>query len=160
MAVLSVHHWADAERGVREMRRVASNRVVLFTWDQEVGESFWLTRDYFPDIAAWDRQRMPSTRRLVEWLHGAEELVVPIPYDCADGFLGAFWGRPEAYLDPAVHRGMSTFALLDAVAVETGLHQLENDLRFGAWDAKYGELRRFGSFDVGYRLLVARGGSA
>ena len=31
---------------------------------------------------------------------GAGEVVdVPIPHDCLDGFLGAFWRRPEAYLD-------------------------------------------------------------
>lgn len=160
MAVLSVHHWRDAERGLREMRRVASDRVVLLTWDCERGEDFWLTRDYFPDIAAWDRQRFPSNHEVIEWLDGAEGIVVPVPFDCVDGFLGAFWGRPEAYLDPAVHRGMSTFALIEPAVVEAGLQQLEDDLRSGAWDAKYGELRRLASFDVGYRLLVARGGSA
>lgn len=160
IAVLSVHHWQDPQLGLREMRRVAFDRVVLLTWDVEVGEGFWLTRDYFPGISAWDRRRMPSTRELSEWLSGAEETAVPVPFDCVDGFLGAFWGRPEAYLDPAVHRGISTFALLDATVVETGLRQLEDDLRSGAWDAKYGELRRLASLDVGYRLLVARGGSA
>ena len=35
---------------------------------------------------------------------------VLIPRDCRDGFTGAFWARPEAYLDPGVRAGMSSFA--------------------------------------------------
>jgi len=32
---------------------------------------------------------------------------VLIPHDCSDGFLGCFWGRPEAYLDAEARFGMS-----------------------------------------------------
>ena len=42
---------------------------------------------------------------------------MPIPHDCRDGFLMAYWRRPEAYLDPAVRANISVFALLPAAEV-------------------------------------------
>ena len=43
---------------------------------------------------------------------GAERVeVVPIPYDCTDGFQAAHWRDPERYLDPVVRSGMSTFGV-------------------------------------------------
>ena len=35
LAVLSVHHWPDQEQGLRELRRVSRDRVVVITWDPE-----------------------------------------------------------------------------------------------------------------------------
>lgn len=46
MASQTHHHWADAARGLAEMRRV-SRRQVVFTWDQAVtAREFWFVRDY------------------------------------------------------------------------------------------------------------------
>jgi ubiquinone/menaquinone biosynthesis C-methylase UbiE len=50
MAALSDHHWQDRPRGLRELRRVARRRVVVFTWDQRFADAFWLTRDYLSII--------------------------------------------------------------------------------------------------------------
>ena len=36
MAVLTVHHWADLDAGLAEMRRVTRRRIVLVTFDPEV----------------------------------------------------------------------------------------------------------------------------
>lgn len=33
LAVLTIHHWPDWRRGLRELRRVSRERVVLLTWD-------------------------------------------------------------------------------------------------------------------------------
>src|SRR6185369_7762292 len=52
MAVLTIHHWDDVARGLAEMRRVARRRVVIFTWDQGVWQTFWLIRDYLPILVA------------------------------------------------------------------------------------------------------------
>ena len=60
---------------------------------------------------------------------------VPIPHDCTDGFLCAYWRRPEAYLDPAVRSAMSSFARLDA---EAGLSRLAADVSSGRWQARTG----------------------
>src|SRR3989442_12812213 len=35
---------------------------------------------------------------------------LPIPHDCVDGFLGAYWRRPHAYLDASVRGAISTFS--------------------------------------------------
>src|SRR5687767_12644184 len=51
MAVLTIHHWdADRERGVRELRRVARDRVVIVTYDPEVSGSMWLMKDYLQEV--------------------------------------------------------------------------------------------------------------
>ncbi len=45
MAVLTIHHWDEGrERGVREMRRVATGPVVIVTIDADVSGSMWLSR--------------------------------------------------------------------------------------------------------------------
>lgn len=48
MAVLSDHYWADRRQGLRELRRVARRRVVLFYADPALAERFWLTTEYLP----------------------------------------------------------------------------------------------------------------
>ena len=50
MAVLSDHHWRDRAQGLRELRRVARQRVVLFNADPGEAERFWLTREYLPQF--------------------------------------------------------------------------------------------------------------
>jgi hypothetical protein len=47
---------------------------------------------------------------LMRLLGATEFTPVPVPYDCVDGFYGAYWRRPEAFLDPAVRAGISVFA--------------------------------------------------
>src|SRR5918995_5889963 len=47
MAVLSDHHWPDRAAGLRELRRVARRRAVVFQCDIEAqAHEFWLVRDY------------------------------------------------------------------------------------------------------------------
>src|SRR5262249_55086696 len=46
LAVNTVHHWTDLRAGLRELRRVVRNRVVIFVRDTRKGASFWLTDDY------------------------------------------------------------------------------------------------------------------
>jgi hypothetical protein len=83
---------------------------------------------------------------------------VPIPHDCRDGFLGAFWRRPAAYLDPLVRSAMSGFSLLDPEHVRRGLARLTEDLKSGRWEARHAALRERESLDLGYRLVVAERG--
>jgi hypothetical protein len=85
---------------------------VILTCDPECDDRFWLASHYLPEIIDRDRRHLPTLGRLEEWLGEAEIREVPIPRDCKDGFQGAFWQKPEAYLDPAVRRGISTFAKL------------------------------------------------
>jgi SAM-dependent methyltransferase len=153
LAVLTLHHWTDWRRGLDEMQRVAK-RLVLFTIDPVSVGNFWLTRTYFPEIVRLDQGRCPSIAELVS--HAGECRVehIAIPHDCADGFLAAFWRRPEAYLDPAVRAGMSGFALLDQEIVARGVGRLKTDLESGAWEQRFGALRSLDALDVCYRLVV------
>jgi SAM-dependent methyltransferase len=102
LAILTIHHWTEQAAGLAELRRVARRRVVVFTWDLGSLGEFWLTTEYFPEILDLDRPRFASMAVLEQRLGAIRTIPVPIPHDCQDGFLGAFWRRPEAYLDPAV----------------------------------------------------------
>lgn len=155
LGVLTMQHWRDVPEGLAELRRVSRRRVVLVTWDPEFDDALWLTQRYFPRIRAWDRQRFPSLGTVAASLGELEVEPLPIPDDCSDGFLGCFWQRPEAYLDPEVRFGMSGFHALDEAATETGLERLRKDLASGEWEHLFGYLREREEMDLGYRLLVA-----
>ncbi|MBI1186632.1 MAG: methyltransferase domain-containing protein [Alphaproteobacteria bacterium] len=150
MAVLTIHHWSDWRAGLREMRRVARRRIVLLTFDAQASE-FWLTRDYFPALAALDDAIMPTLSALAEALGPYRCIIAPAPHDCVDGFLGAYWRRPAVYLDPIARASMSSFARIDAAE---GLARLARDVDSGAWRARYGDLIARAELDVGYRLLT------
>lgn len=79
---------------------------------------------------------------------------VPIPHDCTDGFLGAYWRQPEAYLQPHIRAGISTFARLGKAVLRPGLQRLADDLRSGTWDRANGHLRDVEALDLGYRLIL------
>jgi SAM-dependent methyltransferase len=163
LATLAVHHWSDWRAGLREMTRVARVRVVLLTWDS-TSDRFWLTRDYLPELLALDRPAFPSIAALLDALTGAypvaEVIPVPVPSDCADGFLGAYWRRPAAYLDAGVRGAMSSFPKLaargDGAVVDQAMERLAQDLAVGMWAARHGELLARDTLDLGYRLVVAR----
>jgi SAM-dependent methyltransferase len=153
MAVLTIHHWPDPERGLDEMQRVSSRQVILTHTIEDLND-FWLTRDYFPEIVESDLLRFPPYKHVADKL-GARIEVVPVPWDCVDGHLGAFWRRPEAYLDPDVRAGMSVFPRLSDETVERGVSQLADDLRSGEWKRRNAVLLDLDEIDLGYRLVVS-----
>jgi SAM-dependent methyltransferase len=152
LAVLTVHHWPDRARGLAELRRVARQRVVVLTWDPGAA-GFWLVADYFPELVAIDRGIFPTLEEMERALGPAEVRPLPVPHDCVDGFLGAYWRRPHAYLDPAVRAAISTFSKVRDV--ETGLARLRSDLADGSWAGRHGHLLERAELDLGYRLVVA-----
>jgi SAM-dependent methyltransferase len=157
LAVLTVHHWRDWGQGLSEMRRIA-RRQVIFLFEPTMIKRFWVVDGgYWPEASA-----LPSERDAI----GAEQVAtviditsveaVPIPNDCTDGFGAAFWGRPEAYLDPQAQQGMSWLAQLPPGTRARGAARLAADLRSGEWDRRRGRLRRLDELDVGYRLISAQ----
>jgi SAM-dependent methyltransferase len=158
MAVLTVHHWGDRSSGLAEMRRVARGPVVVFTWDPETLDSYWAKTDYFPMSGRFDVERSAPIPELVAALGGAEVIPIPIPWDCQDGFYGAYWRRPSALLDPVVWQGVSALALIPEHDREAGMRRLAADVESGAWERRYPHLGQLDELDLGYRLLVARGG--
>lgn len=155
LGVLTVHHWNDPVLGLAEMRRIARRRVVILTWEEEDWERFWLVREYFPHIRAVDRPRAISMDDVATALDGADVFPVLVPHDCIDGFHGAFWRRPEAYLDPRVRAGISGYALMPPRDLDEGLRRLERDLASGAWEQRHGDLLELDEIDLGYRLVIA-----
>jgi SAM-dependent methyltransferase len=155
MATLTLHHWNNLEQGVAEMRRVATRQVVLF-FEPSCADDFWLSADYFPEFSELpSERRAPGERRLTTLFDVRSIEPIAVPADCTDGFGAAYWNRPEAYLDPDVQAGMSSFAQLDDKTRTTKTDRLRHDLASGAWDEKYGYLRTLSEYDAGYRLLVA-----
>jgi SAM-dependent methyltransferase len=159
MAVLSDHHWKDRRRGLQELARVARRRVVLFNADPGQAAKLWMTTEYLPaflevfdveygEAGFWERE-------LRSILGDVRLQEVPIPHDCADGFYGAFWRRPHAYLDPVVRAGISVFAQLDSGHIERGIAALAADLESGAWERRHRNLLAHDELSLGYYVVVA-----
>lgn len=158
LAVLTIHHWRDRPAGLAELVRVARRRVVIVNWDPEGRDAFWLTREYIPALVELDAVLFPTASELAAALGPVRVTPLRVPHDCVDGFLGAYWRRPEAYLDAGVRSGMSTFGRLApeaARSVDAGLARLADDLASGRWEARYGHLRAQEQIDLGYRIVVA-----
>lgn len=152
MAVLTLHHWSDQRRGVQECARVARDRVAILTWDP-AAPGFWLVQEYFPELHELDRRLFPPIELVASRLGEVHVSPVRIPADCVDGFLGAYWRRPEAYLDPGIRAGMSSFNRIPNVP--RGLQRLSADLHSGIWRRRFGYLLELETLDIGYRLVVA-----
>lgn len=152
MAVATVHHWPDPIAGLREMQRVA-RRVVVFTFDRDGLNKFWLIRDYIPELATLVAGH-PSATEQAEAL-GARIEPVPIPWDCVDGFPEAYWRRPEAFLDDNVRRGISIWRRLGPDVEQRAVRQLRDDLDSGRWAERNRAITGLDAADLGLRLVVA-----
>jgi SAM-dependent methyltransferase len=152
LAVLTVHHWRDLDRAWAEIRRVVRLRAVFLTFDP-AAPPFWLTKDYFPEIRELDAVRVPPLS-VFEQLGAAEVRPLPIPHDCTDGFLGAFWRRPSAYLDPTVQANISGLVALEPGVRQRGLDALRRDLDDGSWASANRDLLTAETLDAGYRIVI------
>ncbi len=157
LAILTVHHWPDQVRGLREMRRVARAAVVVVTFDVRRLARFWLIDEYLPEVLDDDRGRFPAIEEIAAALGpDAQVEKVPIPEDCVDGFFEAFYNRPERYLEPRVRAAQSAWPRLPAGAEQRAVAALTDDLRSGAWERRHGHLRNEAQYDGGLRLIRAR----
>lgn len=152
LAVNTVHHWLDLRAGLRELRRVARKRVVIFLRDATRGERFWL--DHYLPALGGSSKSAEIRATIEEELPSVTALPVLLPRDCRDGLFSAYWARPEMYLDSSVRRNISQFALTPEADVREGLVRLEADLESGEWDRRYGHLRSLPELDLGHRILV------
>ncbi len=154
LATFTLHHWTDLAGGLSELRRVASRQVILLFEPWESWQ-FWLV-EYFPECLSLPSEiRAPGIEDVRAHLDVHTVVPVPVPADCIDGFAGAYWRRPEAYLDPSVRAGISSLAQLSAEIAERCVERLRQDLASGEWDARYGYLRELAEIDLGYRLVIA-----
>jgi SAM-dependent methyltransferase len=154
MACVTIHHWDPPETGLAELRRVARGPVVIFTFALECMPPW--QRDLLRDALEIERQRFPSVEDVAAALGGRTRIErIATPADCADGFVEAFWRRPEALLDPGVRASQSMWTLLEPGVEERIVARLERDLASGAWDEAHGHLRERDHFDGSLRLVIS-----
>lgn len=156
MAMLTIHHWPSAEEGLKEMRRVTRGPVVVFTYDPEALKDFWFF-DYTPELLEIDSKRFPKIDFIAKTIGNASTVEpVAVAPDCMDGFLEAFYARPEALLDPSVRRSQSLWSLLPPHVEQRVVATLADELASGEWDRKYGHYRQMPSLTCGLRLVIGR----
>jgi hypothetical protein len=154
MACFTVHHWQSARAGLDELQRVARRRVVVASFAIDAMPAW--QRDYLREALAVEREAFPEVTEIAAALRGRVR-VEPIatPCDCVDGFIEAFWSRPEALLDARVRGSQSVWSRLAPGVQARIVTRLREALACGEWDAAHGQLRDRPSFDGSLRLVVA-----
>jgi len=154
MATFTVHQWQNLEAGLHEVRRVTRGPVVILSCDPAELNRFWLV-DYAPEVLQTEARRYPAPADIARMLGGTVEArVLPVPLDCTDGFGEAYYGRPEALLDPGARLANSAWSFVGPEVEPRFERELRRDLDSGAWDARYGALRTQPEFDGSLRLIV------
>jgi SAM-dependent methyltransferase len=154
MATMTVHQWRDAARGLRELRRVSRGPVVVLTADPDQIEQLWVS-EYVPNVLAAERRRFPAIDTITSVLgENCTVTTIAVPFDCVDGFIHAFYGRPEELLDPAVRAAQSAWAFVSEAEIDEGLSRLRADLDSGVWDERFGTLRGQPEYDDGTLCLI------
>jgi hypothetical protein len=133
---------------------VAPRRIV-FGIDFELHATFWLLREYLPEVRDHTLRCAPAADVIAEAIGATTSIVLPVPRDLEDGVMGAHWCRPESYLDPTVRANASGIALSDPATTAAGISRLEADLASGAWHERHADLAACKTIDLGYRLLVS-----
>jgi SAM-dependent methyltransferase len=156
LASFTVHQWRDLRGGLRELRRVARGPVVILSCDPDALERSWI-HEYAPEVIATEASRYPAIAAIREGLGGDVTVEsLPIPLACVDGFSEAYYGRPEAMLDPGARLANSAWSFVGPEVAERFERTLRADLGSGAWDARHGALRTQPTFDGSLRLIVGR----
>lgn len=141
LTTFSVHQWADLRAGLHELRRVATGQVVIMTCDPARLGLSWLA-EYAPEMIQVESRRYPAPAEIAGHLGGETTVdVLPIPLACVDGFGEAYYGRPEALLDPGARRANSAWSFVGDDVHERFERTLRADLASGEWDRRYGRLR-------------------
>ncbi|WP_349897092.1 class I SAM-dependent methyltransferase [Parafrigoribacterium soli] len=154
MATFTVHQWQNLEAGLRELRRVTRGPVVILSCDPAELTRFWLV-DYAPEVLQTESRRYPAPADIARMLGGTVEVrVLPVPLDCTDGFGEAYYGRPEALLDPGARLANSAWSFVGPEVERRFDRELRRDLDSGAWDVRYGALRTQPEFEGSLRLIV------
>ena len=129
----------------------------LVQWDQACVDAFWLARDYLRRA----RRRAALRRRDGAARRRPSSARCRSRATAADGFLLAWWARPEALLDP--RRAGQRLRLRAAAARRRGGASpsgWRRDLADGDLGRAQPGLRERAELDVGLRLVVAGAGSA
>ncbi len=153
LAVLTIHHWPDLEKGLREVRRVTKRRIVILTYDPAKLHLFWNV-EYFPMVVEAEKKRYPALS-VIETVFGIRPEItnIKIPFDCTDGFQEAFYGRPEEFLKKEIRGGQSAWGFIPDELESKYVENLRNELLNGEWDRKYGFHRKMKEFEGALRMM-------
>ena len=156
MTTFSVHQWSDLKAGLREVRRVTRGPVVILTCDPGRLRRFWLN-EYAPEVIDTEARRYPDVEALSDGLGGpVAATVVPVPLDCSDGFNEAYYGRPEALLEPAARLSCSAWSFVGPAVHDRFTRDLSRDLADGTWDDRHGHLRTLATFEGSLILAISQ----
>ncbi|KAN0041149.1 hypothetical protein ACTFIV_003685 [Dictyostelium citrinum] len=160
MSTFSVHQWSNLEAGLKEMRRVTKNQVILLTCDPKLVQDFWLN-EYAPGVLGAEAKRYPTTEKINELLGGEIEIIsIPLPLLCKDGFNEAYYGRPEMFLNSEARGSCSAWTFVDEPTRQSYLNHLKNDLESGEWDKKYSNLRTQSHYNGSLILIISKPSSS
>lgn len=155
MGTFTVHQWKDLALGLAQVRRVTRGPAVFLTCDPARLAGYWLN-DYAPEVIEVEASRYPPISALASGLGGGTQVFpVPIPLDCTDGFNDAYYGRPDMLLNPAARLACSAWSFVEPSAVARFERRLARDLESGAWDARFGHLRREPFYQGALVLVVS-----
>ncbi|HTC68679.1 MAG TPA: class I SAM-dependent methyltransferase [Acidothermaceae bacterium] len=155
MSTFSVHQWHDLAAGLREVRRVTRGPVVILTCDPLRVRDFWLY-EYAREVLDTEARRYPSIQSLADGLGGTiSTAIVPIPFDCTDGFNEAYYGRPEKLLESDARLSCSAWSFVDEPGQQRFAEHLQRDLHDGTWDRRYGHLRNTPTLSGSLVLVTA-----
>ena len=156
LASFTVHQWRDLAGGLAELRRVTSGPVVVLTCDPTALERSWIT-EYAPEVITTEAGRYPTIDAVRAGLGGTVEVrALPIPLHCVDGFSEAYYGRPEALLDPGARLANSAWSFVDPQVERRFRGPPRSDLASGAWDGRHGHRRTHPAFEGSLYLIVGR----
>jgi hypothetical protein len=155
MTTFRVHQWSDLHAGLHEMRRVTRGPIIVLTCDPDLVRRFWLN-DYAPEVLVTEGRRYPSIATIAAALGGeTATAAVPVPLDCVDGFNEAYYGRPEALLDPGARLSCSAWSFVGDSVQDRFTCDLGRDLAAGTWDRRHGHLRTQPTFDGSLVLVTS-----
>ena len=135
MASLTLHHWADLNKGFNELNRVIKKggQIVFFTATPKQMEGYWLN-EYFPKMLQVSIEQMPTFNFIKNNLDKNGFKIIStekyfIKNDLQDLFLYAGKNRPKLYLNKKMRKGISSFSdLANKEEVEHGLEKLKEDI--------------------------------
>ena len=155
LAILTVHHWDDP---VGRTGRAVPDRATAVRAGHRLRRctpTSGCSRSTYPRWATTPGAAVPRPTTIAAAIGATASVPLLVPRDMQDGVLGAYWCRPEAYLDPGVRANCSGLALADPAVVARGIGRLEADLANGAWHERHADFDHSDAVDLGYRLLVA-----
>ncbi|MCT8335842.1 class I SAM-dependent methyltransferase [Leptospira sp. 85282-16] len=160
-SVLASHHFNKLQLAISEINRTLKSKhfAVIFTADPSlVSKKSWLF-DYFEIVfekAIPNYINIENFKSLIQYTANTDVKIIdyPLPDNLTDNFFASGWKKPSLYLDQNFISGISPLASLETNTLNLIQERLENDLKNGTWNNKYGQILEENHFDGGYRFLV------